>query len=344
MSNTTKRDLYRTFLKEASARYGNAGEVIKQAADEEALNGIKDPNSVGNVSIPGFGDGSNRSALGIPESRSNMGEPNRDRNIINVTNPDGTGQGEYISPQDGDARDARATSPTTPLDKMAGISQALSDSANAMRNAFTAQQPVEKQAAPAQNPAFGNTDLPESLDNPDIMSKLAAMSLVMLGTEDGARVMEEALEKEAGVREARAIINQVHSEIAAYNDTMSKQANEVFAAGALPLGAMAAAGALGGAAIGDESPFAAGLAGALGAGSGGAGALYGASHILAGAPKTMLRNKWLIPLTLGGIPATGAILGGVAGAKGGEAIGNAFADPEKAEGIVELLTKGLGKN
>lgn len=214
MNNSTKREKFREFLKSAQARYDSAGEVIKQAADEEALNGIKDPNSKGVTSIPGFGDGSNRSALGLPENRSNMGDPNKDRNIINVTNPDGTGQGEYISPRDGDAIDARFTSPTTPLDK---IATALKESSEALSNAIGSRAQQQPQPEPQEKKAyheFDNADMPSKLDDPDIMSKLAAMSLVMLGTEDGARAMEEALEKEAGVCEARAIINNVSEELA----------------------------------------------------------------------------------------------------------------------------------
>lgn len=267
MSNSAKRQSYREFLKEAASRYQNAGEVIKQAADEEALNGIKDPDSKGTTSIPGFGDGSNRSAQSLPENRSNMGEPNKDRNIINVTDPNGTGQGEYIQPRDGDALDNAATSPTTPLEKMSSIAAQLKASAEAMKSAFsksaaqaeqapvqaeqapvqTEQAPAAEQApaqteqAPAQeaapqekqaSPGFGNTDMPTSLDNPDIMSKLAATAYVALGTEDGARALTEALEKQAGAEEARAIIYQLSQDLekeaaaaAAYNEELAKQAS-----------------------------------------------------------------------------------------------------------------------
>lgn len=280
MSNSAQRQSYREFLKEAASRYKNAGEVIKQAADEEALNGIKDPDSKGTTSIPGFGDGSNRSALSLPENKSNMEEPNKDRNIINVTNPDGTGQGEYIKPRDGDALDAAATSPTTPLEKMSGLAAQLKASAEAIQSAFskgasavegpkdgevtktkeeqqtgdTAQDnggagqadqakeaaagqeqdasdtaPQEKQASPG----LSNEDLDGLLKDPDIMSKLAKTTLVALGTEDGARALQEALEKQAGAAEARAIIQQVTEDLAkeaaaasAYSEAHANVANQ----------------------------------------------------------------------------------------------------------------------
>lgn len=230
MSNSAQRQSYRNFLKEAASRYRNAGEVIKQAADEEALNGIKDPDSKGTTSIPGFGDGSNRSALSLPENKSNMEEPNKDRNIINVTNPNGTGQGEYIQPRDGDALDDAATSPTTPLEKMSSIAAALKASAESMKNALgksAAQAPVQQ--AP-ETAGFSNADMPDNLDSPDIMSKLAATAYVALGTEEGAKALTEALEKQAGAEEARAIINQLSVELekeaamaAAYNEEMARQ-------------------------------------------------------------------------------------------------------------------------
>lgn len=238
MSNSAQRQSYRNFLKEAASRYRNAGEVIKQAADEEALNGIKDPDSKGTTSIPGFGDGSNRSALSLPENKSNMEEPNKDRNIINVTNPNGTGQGEYIQPRDGDALDDAATSPTTPLEKMSSIAAALKASAESMKNALgksasQAEQAPAKEAAPQEkqaSPGFSNADMPDNLDSPDIMSKLAATAYVALGTEEGARALTEALEKQAGAEEARAIINQLSAELekeaaaaAAYNEEMARQ-------------------------------------------------------------------------------------------------------------------------
>lgn len=252
MVNSSKREQYRAFLKSSMSRYQNAGEVIKQAADEEALNGIKDPNSRGTTSIPGFGDGSNHAALNMPTSRSNMEAPNKDRNIINVSNPDGTGQGEYIQPRDGDALDAAAKSPTTPLEKMSGIAAQLKASADAIANAFNKSaapeapvqeqpeqpaqpaqpaQPVqEKQASPAQT-GFTNADLENTLDDPDTMSKLAALSLVMLGSEDGRRMVADTLEKEAGIREAQSIIGQVtedlYKEAAAvrdYNEAVAMQA------------------------------------------------------------------------------------------------------------------------
>lgn len=188
--------LFKEFLKSASAI---ADGIRKEAApDKEALYGIKDPNNKGEATIPGCLEGSNRSALGLPENCTNLTEPNKDHHIMSVTNPNGVGQGEYITPRCGTERDERVKSPTEPLSKMARIAE--------MAAGLKAQY-AEKQAAPQQPVAAPAAALPSDItQDQDLMSKLASMAAVALGTEAGRAEFAKILERSAGIKEASAIV------------------------------------------------------------------------------------------------------------------------------------------
>lgn len=209
MSTESKNLLvtYGNFMKEAKAKRAASEALYKSATDEEAMSGIKDPNCKGKVSIPGFGDGANRSALGIPPMPANNGTTaGRELDLCTVSTPSGTGQGSYITPKDGDAKDKAATSPTTPLSKIAANSKNLKAAIAALNG-----------HAPA------DVDLPRSLtQETDLMSKLASVAAVMLSTEEGRRYAQEVLEKEAGMQEAYNIMNQVNEEL--YNQAYASQA------------------------------------------------------------------------------------------------------------------------
>lgn len=197
-NNSTK--MFNDWLTSAQERVKSAS--VKMAADQEALTGIKDPNCLGTVSIPDCGDGSNRSAQGLPTNKSNMEEPNKEHNIMNVTKPNGVGQGSYVSPKNGTAADEAVKSPTAPLDKLAGAIKGMKE-ATARLNPEAAQQTFE---------------LPVSLaSDSSLMDKLASIGGIMLGSEEGQRAVAAVLEKEAGIAEARAIIAEAQ-------DTMYKAA------------------------------------------------------------------------------------------------------------------------
>lgn len=224
----------------ASAQERVKSASVKVAADQEALN-MKDPTERGQVSIPDCGDGSNRAAQGLPTNTSNMGEPNKEHNIFDVTKPNGAGQGEYVVPKDGTAADEAVKSPTTPLSKMAqalkelqqksaaaaapAAAPAPAPAASAPTTAATPAAPAP--AAPAPAPAVkkasqGTFELPVSLlpDN-SLMDKLASIGGIMLGSEAGQKMVAEVLEKEAGIAEARAIIAEAQA-------TMEKEAASKF--------------------------------------------------------------------------------------------------------------------
>ena len=201
--NTNLRVTYANFMKQASARKEAAEALYKSAADEEARTGIKDPNCKGTVSIPSFGDGADRSALRLPESaKSNTA--NGDANVLcTVSKPAGTGEGSYITPINGDAKDEAAKSPTAALSKIAQQSQALKAAAAAMNNVQPQQQ------VPT------NVELPTQFrQDSNLMSKLASISATMLATEEGRQAVSSYLEKEAGRQEVNGLLAQVQYELA----------------------------------------------------------------------------------------------------------------------------------
>lgn len=226
--------MFNDWINAAQERVKSAS--VKVAADQEALN-MKDPTERGQVSIPDCGDGSNRAAQGLPTNTSNMGEPDKEHNIFDVTKPNGAGQGEYVVPKDGTAADEAVKSPTTPLSKMAqALKELQQKSAGAVAPAAApAAKPAPAAAAPAAKPApaaapaapasapvkqasQGTFELPVSLlpDN-SLMDKLASIGGIMLGSEAGQQMVAEVLEKEAGIAEARAIIAEAQA-------TMEKEA------------------------------------------------------------------------------------------------------------------------
>lgn len=185
---------YREHVKSAS---------VKVAADQEALTGIKDPNEQGTVAPKAHHDGNDRAKLGLPTNKSNFGTPDKGHNIMGETAPNGVGEGSYITPIDGDAKDKAATTPTAPLSKIATM---LRESVEALKAAQVAPATPATEAAPVKEAAH-EFELPADLtQNEDIMSKLASIGAMMIGTEDGCNAVAEVLERRCGEEEAAALI------------------------------------------------------------------------------------------------------------------------------------------
>ncbi len=199
MSTATTK--FRDLLARAQAcRQGALTSMSKSAADEEALTGIKDPTNEGTVSIPS-GDGDKASNRDLPTNGSN--EPDggdKMHHIMDVTKPDGVGQGSYITPRNGTAIDEAVNSPTKSLDKIAQL-------AGALQSSEQQQAPVEEPAEKsAEKQATADVNMPESLEY-DILTKLASIGAYMLGSERGRQAVEQTIAYEAGVKEAAAIVN-----------------------------------------------------------------------------------------------------------------------------------------
>lgn len=211
MSNQSTLN-YRALINNSIQRYsGSLSQMHKSAADEEAISGIKDPNCEGTVSIP-TGDGSKPALRNMPPNGANTAnDADKQHHIMDVTKPNGVGEGEYTTPRNGDARDAAATSPTTPLDKIAHLAGALRKAAEAVETPATpAPAAPETPAAPATDGAekVANTEpqMPESLNNPDILMKLASLGAYMMGTEQGRQAVHQTVARELGIKEAAAIV------------------------------------------------------------------------------------------------------------------------------------------
>lgn len=190
---TKFRDL---FARAQACRQGALTSMSKSAADEEALTGIKDPTNEGTVSIPS-GDGDKASNRDLPTNGSN--EPDggdKMHNILDVTKPNGVGQGSYVTPRNGTAIDEAVNSPTKSLDKIAQL-------AGALQSSEQQQAPVEE---PAEKQATADVNMPESLEY-DILTKLASIGAYMLGSERGRQAVEQTIAHEAGIKEAAAIVN-----------------------------------------------------------------------------------------------------------------------------------------
>ena len=190
--------LFNDWLNSARERVKSAS--VKVAADEEALTGIKDPNEQGVVAPPAHHDGNNRAKLQLPTNKSNFGEADKGHNLMGETSPNGVGQGHYITPINGDAKDKAATTPTAPLDKIANM---LRESVVALQSAASPVAP----AAPVKEAAH-EFDMPYDLtQNEDIMRKLASIGAMMVGCEDGAQAVAEVLERRCGEEEAASLIS-----------------------------------------------------------------------------------------------------------------------------------------
>lgn len=186
--------LFNDWLNSARERVKSAS--VKVAADEEALTGIKDPNEQGVVAPPAHHDGNDRAKLQLPANKSNCGEADKGHNLMGETSPNGVGQGHYITPVNGDAKDKAATTPTAPLDKIA----------NMLRESVIALQSAAEPVAPVKTAAH-EFDMPHDLtQNEDIMRKLASIGAMMVGCEEGAQAVSEVLERRCGEEEAAALI------------------------------------------------------------------------------------------------------------------------------------------
>lgn len=202
MSNKSTLN-YRALIDNSLQRYsGSLSQMHKSAADEEAISGIKDPNCEGTVSIP-TGDGSKPALRNMPPNGANTeNDADKNHHILDVTKPNGVGEGTYTTPRNGDARDAAATSPTAPLDKIAHLAGALRKAAEAA----PAAAPVAEETAAAEKVANTEPQMPEQLNNPDILMKLASLGAYMMGTEQGRQAVQQTVAREMGIKEAAAIV------------------------------------------------------------------------------------------------------------------------------------------
>lgn len=207
--------LFNDWLNSARERVKSAS--VKVAADEEALTGIKDPNEQGVVAPPAHHDGNDRAKLQLPANKSNFGEADKGHNLMGETSPNGVGQGHYITPVNGDAKDKAATTPTAPLDKIA----------NMLRESVVALQSTAAPVAEPVKEAAHEFDMPADLtQNDDIMRKLASIGAMMIGCEEGAQAVAEVLERRCGEEEANALITSAREQAIKMASAVESQPTE----------------------------------------------------------------------------------------------------------------------
>lgn len=205
--------LFNDWLNSARERVKSAS--VKVAADEEALTGIKDPNEQGVVAPPAHHDGNDRAKLQLPANKSNFGDADKGHNLMGETSPNGVGQGHYITPINGDAKDKAATTPTAPLDKIANM---LRESVVALQSAAEPVTPVKEAAR--------EFDMPSDLtQNEDIMRKLASIGAMMVGCEEGAQAVAEVLERRCGEEEAASLITAAREQAIKMASAMEEEAS-----------------------------------------------------------------------------------------------------------------------
>lgn len=222
-------------------------ELIKEAREfqrgaKAASNGVttaseavpeKDPAEKGQTGIPNHPDGDNAKKTAIPEG----GRPTNDTEVKDgvteegKTNPgpSGTDRKPTI---DGDARDANFTTPTTPLDKIAGDIQGTI--ANILRFSQANGGAVAKSAAvELAEPAASQGEVLDQ--NPELGASMIKLAAALLSTERGMQVAEEYLAEYEGAQQARDLIEKAASDQAAYvqavqdYQTSPEYAEQVFA-------------------------------------------------------------------------------------------------------------------
>lgn len=213
MSSTVKS--YREFVDRAKAKASSIGGMLsKSAADEEALTGIKDPTEKGVVPVPTAGNEENRKKFDMPRNAATDAQAASLNNIV-TSKPSGVGLGEYQAVENGDAKDKAVTSPTAPLSKLSAyIAEAAKRlSGNGASNTAGNNRTVVKKAGGSLN-APQSFDLPSHIVNDqDLFRKLASIGSLIMGTEEGQRVVADIIEKQAGVEEAKTIISEAAIEL-----------------------------------------------------------------------------------------------------------------------------------
>lgn len=180
----------------------------KRAADNEALN-MKDPAEKGTVTPPDHPDGDSDKKKQIPPSATNVDGQEGKALTDKDTNPSSTGKNVPGPVTDGKPKEDAATSPTTPLSKIAGDVNAIMDrigqlrekQASAQTAASTTPAPAPKQAeaAPSNDEVANGIQL-----TPEFHMKLASL---ILEDEEGLQLAEKILRKAAGHEAAQELIN-----------------------------------------------------------------------------------------------------------------------------------------
>ncbi|MEG1543085.1 MAG: hypothetical protein RR382_00980 [Tannerellaceae bacterium] len=146
--------------------------------DTEALN-MSDPTNQGTPSQPGATPGVR---TGLPANATNANKSSLDSRLLSTTNPSAVGTGNYVTPENGTARDNAVRSPGAPLSK---IATDLIDGVNSLTNPYESGR-----------------------INQDVLEKLAGVTSTLLQYEDGRQVVNQILNRDLGIKEAHDMHQQ----------------------------------------------------------------------------------------------------------------------------------------
>lgn len=181
----------------------------KQASDV-------DPNEQGVVSAPTQPDGTNKKKMllpsGITEHVNTTSVPD---GVTDVTQPVGTLEGAQRTAENGDAIDARATSPTTPLTKISHEAMAIMNRLRAVSD--EANGIVQKQAS---TPATQ-----ESSEYPDVEFMLK-VATIMLATESGVSAINTEITRQKGAQVAFDMTKRASAERDEYLNFVKQAAEQ----------------------------------------------------------------------------------------------------------------------
>lgn len=173
-----------------------------EAAEKQA-SALKatDPADNGKMEVPSYNTEAVRSNMNLPKNPTENTVQDKDgtHGLCTVTKPNGVGEGDYPTAIDGDAKDKAFKTPSTPLSKIAG----------------EVLNPEEESEQPKKEAGVKDSfEIPADIrSDASIMQKLAFCGNLVLGTEQGQRMVAEIMAKEAGRQEAQAILQDVYNDL-----------------------------------------------------------------------------------------------------------------------------------
>lgn len=215
----------------------------KAAAD---AGGVEDPRNKGTASIPDHPDGDNPEKTKIPDGSRPTNTTGVDDGLTHhVTKPGGTGENQPPAPGDQNAKDDAFTSPTTPIEKIAGAVAGLNalkaETAGETEKSAAAETPTEEteKSAAAETPSGEETEKAAAEggekpagETPDVEKTASDIELSddahiklaseILADEKGREWAAEFLTERHGEKVAHAMIQDAH----ALKEEMEKAAAE----------------------------------------------------------------------------------------------------------------------
>jgi len=194
----------------------------KAAADSEALN-MKDPADKGEKEIPSHPDGDSKKKTMVPdqqaENKSREGQDVTDKD----TKPSSTGENVPGPVEDGNAKDDAATSPDTPLAKIANKVPGLMERIQKLNTTKEASEASAGEGKKAEGEGKKAGEQDATLQNMQFTDAFhLKLASIILSTEEGINFAEKLVEKEAGLEAAADLMKSAGEQ----QYLMSKEAAE----------------------------------------------------------------------------------------------------------------------